>query len=82
MPFLSHQNGKTAQEIRLLDSGDGFMNGLSDVVNILSGQATHVDAATGHQIDVLLLHQVLHLLGCEIQATINSFKRVEVCIIL
>lgn len=40
----------------LLDPGDSFMNGLSNVVNILGGQATHVDATAGHQVDVLLLH--------------------------
>lgn len=71
--FVSHTNEKTW----LLDLGHSFMNGLGDVVDILSGQATHIDAATGHQIDVLLLHQVLHLFGWEIQAiTINSSEHV------
>lgn len=52
----------------LLDRGDGFVDGLSDVVDVLGGQAAHVDAAAGHQVDVLLLDQVLHLLGWKTDA--------------
>ena len=49
----------------LLDAGDGVVDGLGHVVDVLGGQTTHVDAAAGHQVDVLLFDHVLHLLGCE-----------------
>lgn len=48
----------------LLDFGDGLVDGLSDVVDILAGQAAHVDAAASHQVHVLLFDHVLHLFGC------------------
>lgn len=48
----------------LLDLGDGIVDGLGDVVDVLGGQATHVDAAAGHQVDVLLPDHELHLFGC------------------
>ena len=48
----------------LLDAGDGVVDGLGHVVDVLGGQTTHVDAAAGHQVDVLLFDHVLHLLGC------------------
>lgn len=47
----------------LLDFGDGLVDGLSDIVNVLGGQAAHVDAAAGHQVHVLLFDHVLHLFG-------------------
>lgn len=47
----------------LLDSGDSVVDGLGDVVDVLGGQAAHVDAATGHQVHVLLLDHVVHLLA-------------------
>lgn len=40
------------------------MDGLGDVVDVLGGQAAHVDATAGHQEHVLLFDHVLHLLGC------------------
>lgn len=49
----------------LLDLGDGLVDGLSDVVDVFGCQAAHVDAPAGHQVDVLLLDHVRHLLGCE-----------------
>lgn len=39
------------------------MDGLGHVVDVLAGQATHVDAATRHQVDVLLLDEELDLLS-------------------
>lgn len=47
----------------LLDRGDGIVDGLGDVVDVLGGQAAHVDATAGHQVHVLLLDHVVHLLA-------------------
>lgn len=44
-----------------LDFGDCFIDGFSDIIQVLCGQTTHVDTATGHQVDVFLLDQVLYL---------------------
>lgn len=48
----------------LLDRGDGFMDGLSNVVDVLGGQTAHVDATAGQQVHMLLLDHVLHLFDC------------------
>lgn len=48
----------------LLDGGDGLVDGRRHIVDVLGGQTAHVDTAAGHQVDVLLLHHELHLLGC------------------
>lgn len=47
----------------LLDRGDGIVDGLGDVVDVLGGQAAHVDATAGHQVHVLLFDHVVHLLA-------------------
>lgn len=47
----------------LLDRGDGLVDGLSHVVDVLTRQTAHVDATAGHQVDVFLLHQIFDLLG-------------------
>lgn len=51
----------------LLDFGDGLMDGLSNVVDVLGGQTAHVDAPAGHQVHVSLFDHVLHLFGCDTQ---------------
>ena len=48
----------------LLDLGDSLVDGFGHIVDVLGGQTTHVDAAARHQVDVLLLHHILHLLSC------------------
>lgn len=53
------------EELPLLDFGDGLMDGLSDVVDVLGGQTAHVDASAGHQVHMLLFDHERHLLGCE-----------------
>lgn len=52
------------QEPLLLDFSDGLVDSLGDVVDVLGGEAAHVDAAAGHQVHVLLFDHVLHLFGC------------------
>lgn len=59
----------------LLDGGDCIMDGLSNIVDVLGGQTTHVDATTGHQVHVLLLNQVLHLFGCKTHYTVTECRR-------
>lgn len=49
----------------LLHLGDRLVDGLSHIVDVFGCQAAHVDASTGHQVDVLLFDHVCHLLGCE-----------------
>ncbi len=49
----------------LLDLGDGLVDGLSDIVDVLGGQTAHVDATAGHQVHVLLFDHELHLFGCK-----------------
>lgn len=51
----------------LLDRGDGVVDGLGHVVDVLAGQAAHVDATAGHQVHVLLLDHVVHLLAWRTQ---------------
>lgn len=48
-----------------LDLGDGLVDGLGHVVDVLGGQPAHVDAAAGHQVDVLLFDHVFNLFSCE-----------------
>lgn len=58
----------------LLDRGDGLVDGLSDIVDVLGGQAAHVDATAGHQVHVLLFDHVLHLFGCKAQQHSDGYK--------
>jgi len=46
-----------------LDLGHGVVDGLGHVVDVLGGQAAHVDAAARHQVHVLLFDHELHLFG-------------------
>lgn len=48
----------------LLDLGHCLVDGLCDIVDVLGGETTHVDTTAGHQVDMLLLNHVLHLLSC------------------
>lgn len=52
------------RETLLLDLGNCLMDGLGHIVDVLAGQTAHVDATTGHQIDMFLLYHVFHLFSC------------------
>lgn len=65
LPVAYRRQEVGGQKQPLLDLGDGLVDGLSDIVDVLGGQPAHVDATAGHQVHVLLLDHVLHLLGCE-----------------
>lgn len=60
-----------------LDRGDGFMDGLSNIVDVLGGQTAHVDATAGQQVHMLLLDQVLHLFDCKTHYTVTVTQSVE-----
>ena len=42
---------------------NGVMNSLRYIIDVFSGQATHVDATTLQQVDVVLLCEMLYLLS-------------------
>lgn len=65
LPGAYRKLGAGGQKHHLLDFGDGFMDGLSDVVDVLGGQTAHVDATAGHQVHMPLFDHVLHLFGCD-----------------
>ena len=48
----------------LLDLRHRLVDGLRDVVDVLGGHAAHVDTTARHQVDVLLLYEISHLLSC------------------
>lgn len=64
LPVLYRRQEVGGQKQPLLDLGDGLVDGLSDIVDVLGGQAAHVDATAGHQVHVLLFDHVLYLFGC------------------
>lgn len=65
LPVACRRQEVGGQKQPLLDLGDCLVDGLSDVVNVLAGQAAHVDATAGHQVHVSLFDHVLHLFGCK-----------------